>query len=80
MWERMPNEDRFDAKFAAGTPLLEAVESLCLKTDHTIDEMERLSMGQVYQLAVEQYGDELSDFWKNWATWNTDQSQPMGDL
>ncbi|MGY8768126.1 MAG: hypothetical protein ACKVH8_06825 [Pirellulales bacterium] len=81
MLEKLPNEDNFDANFAKGTPLLDAVQELCDQTNHTLEEMERKSMGEIYRMAAAHYGEDLSSFWKNWSAWNQEGlNQSMGDL
>ncbi|MGE0605713.1 MAG: hypothetical protein AB7O62_01210 [Pirellulales bacterium] len=79
--EYLPNDDRFDRQEARGTPLLAAVNELCLRLNLSLDDMERLSMGEVFQHARSLYGQDLPEFWRVWADWNMpDQEQPMGDL
>lgn len=77
----LPNQDHFDRLEACGTPLLAAVNELCLRLGKSLDDMERLTMGEVYELAESVYTDELPEFWRIWADWNLpDQQQPMGEL
>lgn len=79
--EYLPNEDRFDRNEAHGTPLLAAVNEICLRLDKSLDEMERLTLGEVFDLAVQVHGHPLPEFWHVWADWNLpNQEQPTGDL
>lgn len=77
-----PNDDHFSRKEAAGTPLFEAVAELCRRNpDRTLDEMESLTLGEIFALAETTYGRQLPEFWRIWADWNrSGQEQPMGDL
>lgn len=77
-----PNDDRFDRKEAAGTPLLAAIEELCrLNPGRTLDDMERLTLGEIFAIAVETYRGGLPEFWRVWQDWNqSGLEQPMGDL
>jgi hypothetical protein len=79
--EYLPNQDRFDRHEARGTPLLAAVNELCLRLEKSLDDMEKLTLGEVYELAESCYPDGLPEFWRIWADWNLpDQEQSMGDL
>lgn len=76
-----PNDDRFNRREATGTPLFRAVEELGRLSSTSLEEMEQLTLGEIYQMAEAAYGDELPEFWRIWADWNRpDQVQPMGDL
>ncbi len=79
--EYLPNDDHFDRHEARGTPLLAAVNELCQHLDKSLEEMEELTMGEVFLLAQKVHGRELPEFWRIWADWNLPgQEQPMGDL
>jgi len=77
-----PNDDRFDRKEAAGTPLLAAIEELCrLNPGRSLADMERLTLGEIFAIAVETYRGGLPEFWRVWQDWNQPGlEQPMGDL
>ena len=75
------NDDRFDRHEARGTPLLAAVDDLCLRLNKSLDDMERLTMGEVFELVQSVHGQNLPDFWRIWADWNLpNQEQPTGQL
>ncbi|PQO26285.1 hypothetical protein [Blastopirellula marina] len=81
MWEKQPNDEHFDLKFAKGTPLHDAVAELAAKADRTFESMEELTMGQIFALAKHEYGQLLPEFWVRWAEWNEPgQMDAMGDL
>ncbi|UUO07640.1 hypothetical protein M4951_04870 [Blastopirellula sp. J2-11] len=81
MGEKQPNDDHFDLQFAAGTPLYDAVAELAEKLQRPLPAMEELTMGQIFALAKQQYGDHLPEFWVRWAEWNEPgQMDAMGDL
>lgn len=81
MWEKQPNDERFDLQFAKGTPLHDAVAELAAKTHRPLESMEELTMGEIYKLAKAEYGDLLPEFWVRWAEWNEPgQMDAMGDL
>jgi hypothetical protein len=81
MQDPLPNQEKFDLKFAQGTPLMEEVEKICAATGRDVQELEDMTMGQVYVMAKTYYGDDLPPFWNNWAAWNEPgHNQPMGDL
>jgi hypothetical protein len=77
-----PNDERFNRKEAAGTPLLAAIEELCrLNPRHSLDGMEQLTLGEIFAIAVETYRGRLPEFWRVWQDWNQPGlQQPMGDL
>jgi hypothetical protein len=80
--DHRPNDDRFNRHEAAGTPLLVAIEELCrLNPDETLAAMEERTLGQIFHIAVQTYGEALPEFWRIWQDWNRpDLRQPMGDL
>ncbi|TWT39395.1 hypothetical protein [Blastopirellula retiformator] len=81
MWEKQPNDDRFDLKFAQGTPLYDAVAEVAARVDRSLPSMEELTMGEIYHLALQEYGEQLPEFWVRWAEWNEPgQMDSMGDL
>ncbi|HUY32386.1 MAG TPA: hypothetical protein VMV69_06365 [Pirellulales bacterium] len=77
-----PNDERFNRKEAAGTPLMSAVEELCRRNPgYTPAGMEQMTLGEIVELARETYGDRLPEFWRIWNDWNQPGlEQPMGDL
>ena len=78
----LPNDDRFNRQEAAGTPLLAAIEELCrLNPGRSLDDMEQLTLGEIFAIAVETHAGELPEFWRIWQDWNQPGlQQPMGDL
>jgi hypothetical protein len=81
-FDASPNDERFNRKESAGTPLFAAVEELCrLNPGRSLDDMERLTLGEIFAIAAGTYGGELPEFWRIWQDWNRpDLQQPMGDL
>jgi hypothetical protein len=81
-----PSESSSDEKFsrrdAANTKaLMAALDDLCQATGRTLEDFERLSMREIYDLAAETYGQQLPEFWRIWHEWNLPgQFQKMGDL
>ena len=79
--DETPDDNRFNRKETAGTPLGAAVEELALKSGRELDQLEWLTMPQILELAQETYGEALPEFWRIWADWHRpDEQQPMGDL
>ena len=79
--DQLPNDDRFNRK-EAGTPLLSAVEDLCRRNPaYTLSRMEKMTLGEIAELARATYGTRLPEFWRIWNDWNqSGLEQPMGDL
>jgi len=79
----MPPLDPQDELFCrAESPaaLLAAAEELSARSGRTLDELERLTMRQVHQLAVATFRDQLPEFWVQWAAWHDDWGTgEMGD-
>ena len=70
MQDADPRLERFDRNDVAQVMLSE-VREVCQRTDRTLEEMEQLTLGEVYQLAVVAYGNALPEFWRNWHSWNS---------
>jgi hypothetical protein len=66
----------------ASRALLKAMDELGLQADKSSEELEGITLGQAYELAVAVYGENLPDFWRIWNEWNEadDNPAPMGDL
>ena len=68
---------------SASQALLKAMRELAEATGRIPKEMEGMSLGAAFDLAVETHGDELPDFWVVWNDWNLSLDDPpaeMGDL
>ncbi len=65
-----PLDEKFDPEFAKGTPLYEAVAQLADSTDRSVESMQNLTMGEIYEMARNIYGEALPEFWRNWGNWN----------
>ena len=68
---------------SASQALLKAMRALADATGRTAKEMEGMTLGTAFDLAVETHGDELPDFWVVWNDWNLSLDDPpaeMGDL
>ena len=76
------SDELFNRRDAANTTaLLAALDDLCQITSQTLDDLERFSMREIYDLAADTYGQQLPEFWRIWHEWNLPgQFQPMGDL
>lgn len=75
-----PNEDLFEAQ-RAPQALLQAVQDLADQLDQSLVHMEGKTMGQIVEMAKQQYGNELPAFWSNWIDWAREEGpQPMGEL
>jgi hypothetical protein len=75
-----PRLEKFDRNDVTQVMLSE-VRELCQRTDRTLDDMEALTFGEVYDIAIAAYGRALPEFWRNWNSWNSNwgTGQP-GDL
>ncbi len=68
---------------SASQALIKAMTELGAATGRTLKEMEGISLGAAFDLAVETHGDELPEFWCIWNDWNLSLDDPpaeMGDL
>lgn len=68
---------------SASQALLKAMRELAEATGRAAKEMEGMTLGAAFDLAVETHGDELPDFWVVWNDWNLSLDDPpaeMGDL
>ncbi len=67
----------------ASQALLKAMKALTEATGRGVKDLEGISMGAAFDLAVETHGDELPEFWVIWNEWNLSLEDPpaeMGDL
>ena len=78
----LPENEHFNRRDGANSrALLAALDELRLRTGKSLDDLEQLTMRQIYSLAEETYGADLPEFWRIWSDWNRPgQIQPMGDL
>jgi hypothetical protein len=65
-----PRLERFDRNDVTQVMLSE-VREICQRSDRTLDDMEQLTMGEIYQLAAATYGGALPEFWRNWHSWHS---------
>ncbi len=68
---------------SASQALLKAMKDLAESTGRTIKDLEGITLGAAFDLAVETHGDELPDFWTVWNEWSLALDEPpaeMGDL
>jgi len=70
MKDLTPINEKFDPQFAIGTPLYEAVAQLADLREESIEAMNHRDMKEIFDLAVETYGENLPEFWQNWRSWN----------
>ena len=77
-----PSDEKFSRRDATNTTaLMAALDDLCQTADRTLDDLERLSMREIYNLAANTYSQQLPEFWRIWHDWNLPgQIQAMGDL
>jgi hypothetical protein len=78
----LPGDGLFDRRDAANTTaLMAAIDHLRKAAGRTLDDLEQLSLREIYELAADTYGQQLPEFWRIWHDWNLPgQFQPMGDL
>ncbi len=68
---------------SASQALLMAMRELAEATDRALKDLEGITLGVAFDLAVETHGDELPQFWLIWNEWNLALEEPpaeMGDL
>ena len=68
---------------SASQALLKAMRELSEATGRTAKDLEGITLGAAFDLAVETHGDELPEFWLIWNEWNLALDEPpaeMGDL
>ena len=75
-----PQSELFSRRTAAAA-YLAAVQELCEKTSRTWDQMEQLTLHEIFEIAETVFGTSLPEFWEVWKDWHeNDKIQPMGDL
>ena len=68
---------------SASQALQKAMRELAEATDRALKDLEGITLGAAFDLAVETHGDELPQFWVIWNEWNLSFDEPaaeMGDL
>ncbi|MBM3972166.1 MAG: hypothetical protein FJ302_20250 [Planctomycetes bacterium] len=68
---------------SASQALLKAMRELADATDRALKDLEGITLGAAFDLAVEAHGAELPQFWVIWNEWNLALEDPpaeMGDL
>lgn len=68
---------------SASQALLKAMRELAEATGRALKDLEGITLGAAFDLAVETHGDQLPDFWVIWNDWNLSLEDPpreMGDL
>ena len=68
---------------SASQALLKAMRELAEATHRPVKELEGITLGAAFDMAVETHGDELPDFWRVWNEWSIALDEPaaeMGDL
>ncbi len=74
------SEDLFNRKDATQA-LLRAVTELAGRLGKPLESMEQCTLAECYDLAVENYGDGLPEFWRIWRQWQQPYDiPPMGEL
>ena len=81
---RFPLDDSQNERFhrrGVGRPFLEAAVTLAEQTGKSLDDLEQMTLGDIFNLAVAVHGEQLPEFWQTWLDWHTPQPiQPLGDL
>ena len=68
---------------SASQALLQAMRDLAEATGRSLKELEGITLGAAFDMAVETHGDELPEFWRIWNEWSLALEEPpaeMGDL
>ena len=68
---------------SASQALLLAMRQLSEVNRRSLKDLEGMTLGAAFDMAVETYGDELPEFWVIWNDWNLSLDEPpaeMGDL
>ncbi len=68
---------------SASQALLQAMRELAEASERSFKDLEGITLGAAFDLAVETHGDELPQFWVIWNEWNLALEEPpaeMGDL
>ena len=68
---------------SASQALLSAMRELAESTGRTIKDLEGITLGAAFDMAVETHGAELPDFWRVWNEWCIALDEPppeMGEL
>lgn len=68
---------------SASQALLQAMRELAVASQRSFKDLEGITLGAAFDLAVETHGDELPQFWVIWNEWNLALEEPpaeMGDL
>ena len=68
---------------SASQALLIAMRELAEASERSLKDLEGITLGAAFDLAVETHGDELPQFWVIWNDWNISLEEPpaeMGDL
>lgn len=75
-------EHVFNRKYASAA-LRQAMENLAARHGQSLDDVDGMTLGEAYRMAVDTYGNEdLPEFWRVWSQWNDapDDPAPTGDL
>lgn len=74
-------DHEFNSKIASQA-LLKAATELSERTGQPLEELDGKRMGDLYELAVATFANDLPDFWVVWNGWNTasDDHAPWGEL
>ncbi len=68
---------------SASQALLKAMRELAEATHRTLKDLEGITLGAAFDLAVETHGDKLPEFWRIWNEWSLALEEPpaeMGEL
>ncbi|MHC4880228.1 MAG: hypothetical protein ACYTGL_27580 [Planctomycetota bacterium] len=66
----------------ASPALKAAIAELARQTGRPESDFDSMRLGDVYQLAVKAFGENLPEFWRVWNSWNQESDTPAawGDL
>ena len=65
---------------SASQALLESMRELAEATHRTLKDLEGITLGAAFDLAVETHGDELPEFWTIWNEWSISLDEPPGEM
>ena len=65
---------------SASQALLESMRELAEATHRTLKDLEGITLGAAFDLAVETHGDRLPEFWTIWNEWSIALDEPPGEM
>lgn len=65
---------------SASQALLNAMKQLAEASQRSLKELEGITLGSAFDLAVETHGADLPEFWVIWNEWNLALEEPPGEM